>query len=64
MLNDAESDDAGTLPIVEIIARLEAAGHHVHEDAGGGYLVTKWSLSRHCLDGESLQAFAEQVGAI
>lgn len=48
----------------ELITKLEAAGHHVHCDRSGGFVVTRWSMSRHCIDALSLHDFAKQVGVI
>jgi hypothetical protein len=45
-----------------LIVKLQAAGHHVHHDRAGGFIVTKWNMSRHCLDFESLIQFCRQLG--
>lgn len=47
-----------------LIAKLEAKGHAVQINRSGGYLVSRWSMSRHCIDLESLWHFAKQVGVI
>lgn len=46
-----------------LIARLALVGFAVHPVDVGGFLVTKWNLSRYCGDLHSLAAFAKQVGA-
>ncbi len=48
----------------ELITKLEGAGHHVHCDRSGGFVVTRWSMSRHCIDSLSLHDFAKQVGVL
>lgn len=45
-------------------AQLALRGHVVHRIQGGGFLVTRYNMHRHCGDVESLEAFARQVGAI
>jgi hypothetical protein len=61
LANDPESDnEPDPQAIAALIERLQAAGHHIHQDRSGGYLVTKWGMTRHCIDAESLQAFAKQ----
>lgn len=47
-----------------IIAALALKGHAVHRLATGGFLVSRWTGTRHCQDVESLDAFARQVGAL
>lgn len=59
-LPDDEPDPRATASLIE---RLQAAGHHVQQDRSGSYLVTKWAMTRHCIDAESLFTFAKQVGA-
>jgi hypothetical protein len=43
-------------------ARIEKAGHSVHNLGSGGYVVCKWNLARHCPDLRALAAFAKQIG--
>lgn len=57
------SDQAGKR-VATLIAQLALRGHVVHRIQGGGFLVTRHSMHRHCVDVESLEAFARQVGAI
>lgn len=65
-----ESDDADELALQlalkraakTLVAKLALAGHTVHEDRSGGFLVTRWGVSRFCMDCESLKLFAQQVG--
>ena len=47
----------------ELTGKLAKAGHLVHQDAAGGFLVTKWGLSHFCADADELKAFAQKVGA-
>jgi len=58
-LPDDEPDAQAT---AALIVKLQAAGHDVHNDRTGGFLVSRWNLVRHCMDAESLQAFAKQLG--
>lgn len=46
-----------------LIEKLQAAGHDVHAGKAGDFTVSRWGMSRHCQDFESLQSFAQQVGA-
>jgi hypothetical protein len=48
----------------ELITKLQEGGHTVHCDKAGGFVVTRWSLSRHCIDSLSLHDFAKQVGVL
>ena len=71
MSNDITNDDdelssqlADEKAAERLIARLEASGHAVQKNRSGGFLVSRWGLSRHCLDLESLRDFAKQVGVI
>ncbi len=45
------------------IARLAMKGHAVHRLAHGGFLVTRWTLTRECVDIDALEAFLGQIGA-
>lgn len=45
------------------IAALAITGHAVHRLEGGGFLVSRWNLSRHCPDLRTLAEFARMVGA-
>lgn len=56
---DGEPDPQATAALIE---QLQAAGHDVRQDRSGGFLVSRWGMTRHCLDAESLQAFAKQLG--
>jgi len=47
-----------------LMAALALHGHAVHELAEGGFLVTRWGMTRHCPGLDALQAFARQIGAI
>lgn len=55
-------------PEQKLLATAKAAlglrGHAVHELANGGYLVSRWNMTRHCWDLRELMTFARQVGAI
>lgn len=70
-IND-ESDDidevevqlAHEKAVAALIARLEASGHAVQKNRSGDFLISRWGMSRHCLDMESLRDFAKQVGVI
>lgn len=58
--HDAED---GKTTLATIKAQLALRGHAVHETADGGFLVTRWSLVKHCPDLRCLAAFARAVGA-
>lgn len=45
-----------------LIAQLALAGHAVHRSQDGGYLVSKFGLTRYCLDFAELQVFAVKLG--
>lgn len=45
-----------------LVAKLALAGHTVHQDRFGGFIVSRWGVSRFCMDYESLKLFAQQVG--
>ena len=47
-----------------LFAALAIAGHAVHKTTAGGFLVTRWNMTRHCADLQELEAFARQIGAI
>ena len=49
--------------IATLTARLALAGFAVHRLDGGGFLVSKWNLTKHCPDLRALAGFAQQVGA-
>jgi len=56
-------DDLREAAAIEaLIQKLHAAGHSVHCDKAGGYTVSRWAMSRHCIDALSLREFAKQVG--
>lgn len=48
----------------ELITKLQEAGHTVRCDRSGGYTVTRWSLSLHCIDSLSLHDFSKKAGVI
>lgn len=58
-LQEAELEAAA---IAALIEKLKAAGHEVHAGKAGDYLVSRWGMSRHCQDSESLRDFACQLG--
>lgn len=70
ILNDTDDTDEIVSQLVDekavaaLIAQLEASGHAVQKNRSGGFLASRWGMSRNCLDLESLQAFAKQVGVI
>lgn len=45
-----------------LLAKFALMGHAVHRLADGGFLVTRWGLTRHCPDAASLAAFLATVG--
>jgi hypothetical protein len=45
-----------------VFASFALRGFSVHK-AGDGFLVSRWGLTRHCPDIQTLIAFARQVGA-
>lgn len=58
-IEDAELDSQAS---ELLIAKLTTAGHTITKSTSGGFLVSRWGHSLHCMDSESLQAFAKQVG--
>lgn len=58
----AEAAADGDKPVSTLVARLALAGFQVHRLDGGGYLVCRWNLSRHCPDMRTLAGFAQQLG--
>ena len=54
--------DGDAEAVAALIAKLEASGQAVQMNRSGGFLVSRWGLCRHCIDLESLQAFADQLG--
>jgi hypothetical protein len=59
-----DSDSNATAQITRVIARLTLAGFSVHSLAVGGFLVSRWNLTRYCGDLRSLADFSKQVGAV
>jgi len=43
-------------------ARFALLGHAVHDLADGGFIVSRWNLTRHCPDVRALGAFLKQIG--
>ena len=60
-LQDVDLDAKATAALIE---KLTLAGHTVHANRSGSFTVGRWGMSRHCLDLESLQAFAGQLGVL
>lgn len=56
-----EQADCKTLATLK--AQFALRGHSVYELADGGFLVTRWGLSRACPDLHALGQFARQIGA-
>ena len=50
--------------VASLIARIEVSGHAVQKNRSGGFLVSRWGMTRHCFDLESLRDFARQVGVL
>ena len=48
--------------IADLTQKLTLAGHTVHADQAGGFTVSKWNQSRHCLDLKRLIQFRQQLG--
>lgn len=44
------------------IACLALAGHAVHQNADGGFLVCKYGMTHYAKDLAALQAFAKKLG--
>jgi len=67
-----ESDDVDELAmrlaqkkaVAALIDRLVVSGHAVQINRSGGFLVSRWGMTRHCFDLESLRDFARQVGVL
>ncbi|MBP6008054.1 MAG: hypothetical protein KA740_10155 [Rhodoferax sp.] len=47
-----------------ITAQFALAGMEVHETPNGGYVVTRWCLTRHAVDFDSLVAMARDMGIV
>jgi hypothetical protein len=62
--DDLQDADRAAKAAAALIEKLTLAGHTVHVNRFGSFMVSRWSMSRHCLDLESLQAFADQVGVL
>jgi len=69
--NGLHTDTNGTyFPTVEAqrkalvtqISELALAGHAVHQLDGGGFIVCKYGMTRHCGDAVELQSFARKLG--
>lgn len=45
-------------------AELALQGHQLHRLAGGGWLVSRWGLSRELPSLHAVRTFARQVGAL
>lgn len=50
--------------VATLVAKFALLGHQVHELANGGFLVTRWNLTRHCMDAASLARFLVVVGGV
>ena len=46
-----------------LITQLKQRGHNVSRTSIGGFNVSQWGMMTHCIDTESLKAFAKKVGA-
>ena len=42
-------------------ARAALAGHQLHQ-TGSGFMLTRWSHSRHCVDLDSVQELLARMG--
>lgn len=62
--DDLHDADRAAKPTAALIEKLTRTGHVVHQDRLGSFMVTRWNVSRFCMDLESLRAFADQVGAV
>lgn len=60
--DDPKDDQPDAKAVVSLIEKLSLAGHSVYSGKHGDFLVSKWGLSRHCQDSESLRDFARQLG--
>lgn len=48
--------------VAGIKARFALLGHEVYELADGGFIVSRWGLTKHCPDVCALGAFLKQIG--
>lgn len=48
--------------VATIAAKFSLLGHAVHKLADGGFMVTRWSMSRYCPDVAALSAFLAVIG--
>jgi hypothetical protein len=47
--------------LATVAAQLVLAGHSVHELDNGGFIVTRWCVTRHCPDFAALVIYARQM---
>jgi hypothetical protein len=47
-----------------LIALFALAGHSVHRQADGGYMVCRFGYSKHCLALSDMERFARQTGVL
>lgn len=48
--------------VATLIARMALMGHAVYKLADGGYLISRWGMTRYCADPAQLAAFLVQIG--
>ena len=50
--------------VATLRAQFARQGHEVYELADGGFLVSRWGMTRHLPDLRALAAFGRQIGAL
>ena len=48
--------------VATITAKFALLGHVVHKLTDGGFMVTRWGMSRYCPDVAALSAFLAVIG--
>ncbi|MDG5973725.1 hypothetical protein H010_00590 [Hydrogenophaga taeniospiralis CCUG 15921] len=62
-IHDEETQRQLDKAVATLRAQLALRGIHCYDCTTGGWLVCDHTMSRHCPNVESLDAFARQVGA-
>lgn len=60
--DDPKDNEPDAQAVAVLVEKLTLAGHQVHVGKTGDFLVTRWGLSRHCIDDIALSDFARQLG--
>jgi hypothetical protein len=60
----ADEGDASAKAVATLRAALALRGHELYALAGGGWLVSRWGMSRELPDLAAVHRFAKAVGAV